>query len=161
MIPLETVDALETLLGTAMRVLDELRHEGILPRLVTVLGCMVAEDREAVVRVLEHDAGAHMRVPGENVWSRFMLRPNPFAQLFTRTTRGGRTPSVRYLETRRATHVGVRMARSLPPWTEGGWEPETIATWSRMSPGDRAYVADISRRALAVLEQNRRRAPHV
>jgi hypothetical protein len=155
------MDALETLLGTATRVVDEMRREGLLQRLVAVLGNMVAEDREVLVRVLEHDAGTHARVPQENVWSRFIVRPNPFAQLFTRATAGGRTPSVRHLEIRRATHVGVRMARSLPPWTQGGWEAETIATWLRMSPDRRAYVADMSRRALGVLEQNRRRAPHV
>jgi hypothetical protein len=68
---------------------------------------------------------------------------------------------VRYLETRRATRVGAQMARSLPPWGEGGWEPETIDTWRRLSAEERAQLVRWSHRVLAVLEPNRRRPARV
>jgi hypothetical protein len=154
-IPADAVDALDTLLGTAMRVVDELRGGGMLERLVALLGCMLPEDREPIVRILEHDAEAHSQLGDGNLWSRFALRPNPFAQLFSRANVRGRVPGVRYLEARRATNVGVRMARSLPPWGEGGWDAETIATWRGLTPETRAYLVGMSRRILAVLESNR------
>jgi hypothetical protein len=154
-IPVEAVDALDTLLGTAMRVIDELRSEGLLERLLGVLSCMLPEDRDAILCILEHDAVAHTQAGEGNLWARFALRPNPFAQLFGRTATGGRPPGVRYLQTRRATSVGIRMARSLPPWGEGGWEPETIETWRRLTPETQAYLVGMSRRILGVLEGNR------
>ncbi len=155
-IPTDAVDALDTLIGTAMRVIDELRTDGLLDRLLAVLGCILPEDRAALLGILEHDAEAHSFHGPSNVWARFALRPNPFAQLFSRVSSRGRVPGVRYLETRRAVSVGVRMARSLPPWGEGGWEPETIEVWRSLSPEKRAYLVGWSRRALAVLEGNRR-----
>jgi hypothetical protein len=161
MIALESVDALQTLLGSAMRVIDELRNERLLERLVGVLGCMLPEDREPIIRILEHDAGPRARLGEDNMWSRFMLRPNPFAQLYTRTNSGARSPELRYLEARRATVVGARLARSLQPWGEGGWAPETRDVWRRLSADERAYVVGMSRRVLGVLERNRRRGSHV
>jgi hypothetical protein len=161
MIALDAVDALQTLIGTATRVVDELRREGLLGRLVAVVGAMLPGDREEIIQVVEHDAGLRTHVDSGNLWSRFMLRPNPFAQLFTRTPHGGQPRGVRYLEARRATVVGARLARSVAPWGEGGWEPETIAAWRRLSADERAYVLDLSRRSLALLEPNRRRPPHV
>jgi hypothetical protein len=157
MVSLDAVDALQTLLRTAMGVMDELRREGLLERLVAVLGDMRSGDREAILRILEHDAGARTHVDAANVWARFVVRPNPFAQLYTRTSQAVQSVGIRYLEAYRATVVGARLARSLPPWGEGGWEPETIDAWRRLSAGERAYVADVSRRVLAVLERNRRR----
>lgn len=154
-IPVEAVDALDTLLGTAMRVIDELRNEGLLERLVALLACMLPEDRQPILRILEHDSQAHTQLGEGNVWSRFALRPNPFAQLFSRVVAAGRAPGVRYLEARRATSVGVRMARALPPWGEGGWEPETIDTWRRLAPEVRTYLIGMSHRILGVLEGNR------
>jgi hypothetical protein len=136
-------------------VIDELRSEGLLERLLGVLSCMLPEDRDAILRILEHDAVAHTQLGEGNLWARFALRPNPFAQLFGRTATGGRPPGVRYLQTRRATSVGIRMARSLPPWGEGGWEPETIETWRRLTPETQAYLVGMSRRILGVLEGNR------
>jgi hypothetical protein len=153
--PVDAVDALDTLLGTAMRVIDQLRAEGLLERLVALLACMLPEDRESIVRILEHDADAHTQLGEGNRWSRFALRPNPFAQLFSRANVRGRLPGVRYLEARRATSVGVRMARLLAPWGEGGWDPETIDTWRRLAPETRTYLIGMSRRILRVLEENR------
>lgn len=161
MITLASVDALQTLLGTAMRVIDELRNEGLLERLVGVLACMLPEDREPILRVLELDAGPRSHMGEDNVWARFQLRPNPFAQLYTRKNTRSRALELRYLEARRATVVGARVARSLPPWGEGGWEPETIEAWKRLSADERAYVVGMSRRVLGVLETNRRRSSHV
>src|SRR4030095_5036191 len=60
--PVDAVDALDTLLGTAMRVIDQLRAEGLLERLVALLACMLPEDRESIVRILEHDADAHTQL---------------------------------------------------------------------------------------------------
>jgi hypothetical protein len=159
--PLEAVDALDTLLGTALRMIDELRGEGVLERLVSILACMLPEDREAILHILEHDALAHTQLGEGNVWARFVLRPNPFAQLFSRTVPCGRAQPVRYLEARRATIVGVRMARSLPPWGEGGWEPETIEMWRRLAPDVQTYLVGLSRRVLAVLDGNRKNPPRV
>jgi len=161
MVTLDAVEALETLLGTATRVIDEFRREGVLERLAAVVGCMLPGDREEIVQIVEHDAGLRTHVDPRNVWSRFVLRPNPFAQLYTRAPSRGDSQGIRYLESRRATVVGARLARSLPPWGEGGWEPETIAAWRRLSDDERAYVADLSRRALAVLERTRRRPSRV
>jgi hypothetical protein len=160
-IPADAVDALDTLLGTAMRVIDDLRGEGLLERLVALLACMLPEDREPIVRIIEHDAEAHSQLGDGNLWSRFALRPNPFAHLFTRANVRGRVPGVRYLEARRATSVGVRMARTLPPWGEGGWEPETIDTWRRLEPETRSYLVGMSQRILRVLESNRTDPPRV
>ena len=161
MVTLDAVDALQTLIGTATQVVDELRREGLLERLVTVLGAMLPEDREEIIQIVEHDAGLRTHVDPENVWSRFTLRPNPFAQLYTRTPHRGRSRGVRYLEARRATVVGARLARSLPPWGEGGWEPETIEAWRQLSAEERAYVVDVSRSTVAMLEPNRRRTSNV
>lgn len=159
-IPTEAVGALDTLLGTAMGIIEELRGEGLLERLVSVLACTLPEDREPILRILEQDSVAHPRLGEGNLWSRFALRPNPFAQLFSRTVAGGRAQEVRYLEARRATIVGVRMARSLPPWGEGGWERETIELWRRLPAEEKAYVVGMSRRVLAVLEGNRDEPPN-
>jgi hypothetical protein len=160
-IPPESVEALDTLLGTAARLIDELCDEQLLQRLIGVLGCILPEDREGVLAVLEHDANVHAAVPDENVWARFATRPNPFALLYTRG--GGRGPaaSVRSLEIQRAARLGVRMAQSLPPWGEGGWEEQTVRTWRALSPEARAYVIGMSQRVLAVLAANRRRGPQV
>lgn len=161
MVTLDAVEALETLIGTATRVIDQFRREGLLERLVAVAGCMLPGDREEIVQILEHDANQRASVGRGNLWSRFALRPNPFAQLYTRAPHRGASHGIRYLESRRATVVGARLARSLPPWGEGGWEPETIATWRRLSADEREYITDLSRRALAVLGRNRRRSSHV
>jgi hypothetical protein len=161
MVTLDAVDALQTLVGTATRVIDELRREGLLERLVAVLGSMLPGDREEIVQIVEHDAGLRTRVDSGNVWSRFVLRPNPLAQLYTRTKHGGGSRGIRYLEACRATVVGARLARSLSPWGEGGWERETVEAWRRLSTEERAYVVDVGRRALAVLEPIRRRTSHV
>ena len=161
MVTLDAVEALETLLGTATRVIDEFRREGVLERLAAVVGSMLPGDREEIVQIIEHDAGLRTHIDRRNVWSRFVVRPNPFAQLYTRAPHRGASEGIRYLESRRATVVGARLARSLPPWGEGGWEPETIAAWRRLSDDERAYVTDLSRRALAVLERNRRRTSRV
>jgi hypothetical protein len=159
--PLDAVDALQTLLGAAMRVIDELRREGLFEKLINLLGTMLPEDRETVITVLEHDAESRTQLKAENLWSRFVLRPNPFAQLFTRNSTGSSARGVRYLESRRASVVGARLARSLPPWGEGGWEPETIRVWRNLRADERAYVVAMSRRVLATLDQNRRRTLHV
>ena len=162
MISLQAADALDTLLRTAVGVLGELRDEGLLGRMISVLACMLPEDREGVLQVLEHDAGTHLQSHDEDkVWPRFALRPNPFAHLYTRVTGTDRGQGVRYLETRRAAVLGVRMARSLPPRGEGGWEPETVAIWHGLSPEVRGYLTDLSRRILGELEPNRRRSSHV
>jgi hypothetical protein len=158
MIPLEAVEALDTLLDTALRVLAEARGEGTLRRLVAVLGCMLPEDREDVVRVLERDAGAVAGCSGDNLWSRFGARPNPFAHLYTRVN-GSRHPhDVRHLQVRRATVLGARIARMLPA-PAGAWEPETIDAWRRLPSQHRAYVVAMSHRVLAALRSHPRPAP--
>src|SRR5262249_38060292 len=161
MVTLDAVDALQTLVGTATRVIDELRREGLLERLVAVLGAMLPDDREEIVQIVEHDAGLRTHLDSENVWSRFVLRQNPFAQLYTRTRQGGGSRGIRYLEARPSTVVRARLARSRPPWGEGGWERETVEAWRRLSSEERAYLVDVARRALAILEPIRRRTPHV
>jgi hypothetical protein len=160
MIPSESVEALDTLLGTAVQLIDELCSGQLLHRLSVVLGGILPEDREAVLSVLEHDARVHDVMPEENVWSRFVVRPNPFALLYTRGAAGTPAPSVRSLEIRRAGLVGVRLARSLPPWGEGGWEEETVRAWRELSPDARAYVVGMSQRVMAVLAANRRTVSH-
>jgi len=151
----DAVDALWTLLDTARGVVDELRQDGLLDALSDVLGCMLPEDREGVLRILEHDASGRTQVR-DHVWSRFVLRPNPFAQIYSRPSARGRPPGVRYLESRRATVVGARLARSLPPPAHEGWEPRTIAMWRALDPAARALVIDTSRRILEGLEEHRR-----
>src|SRR5262249_15231946 len=79
----EAVDALWTLLETAQNVAGELRKDGLLDSLGNVLGCMLPEDREAVLQILEHDAGGRTQA-GDDLRSRFVLRPNPFAQIYSR-----------------------------------------------------------------------------
>src|SRR5262249_53479694 len=97
MVSLDAVDALHTLLHTAVRLMDELRRQGLLERLVAVLGAMLPGDREAILRILEHDAGLRTHVDDANVWSRFLMRPNPFAQLYGRTSQAVQSLGVRYL----------------------------------------------------------------
>ena len=154
----DAVDALWTLLDTARGVVDELRQDGLLDALSNVLSCMLPEDREGVLAILENDAGdrTHAR---DHIWSRFVVRPNPFAQIYSRPNATSHSPGVRYLESRRATVVGARLARALPPTAEGGWEPGTVEVWRRLEPAARARVVEMSRRALDVLEPNRRKFP--
>jgi len=152
----DAVDALWTLLDTARGVVEELRQDGLLDALSDVLGCMLPEDREAVLRILEHDAGGRNQVR-DHVWSRFVLRPNPFAQIYTRPSMPSRPLGIRYLESRRATVVGARLARSLPPPVEEGWEPRTVEMWRGLDPAARALIVDTSRRILEGLEGHRRR----
>jgi len=159
--PLDAVDALQTLLGAAMRVIDELRSDGLFEKLVTLQGSMLPEDRETVITVLEQDTESRTQLNAENPWSRFVLRPNPFAQLFTRNSTGSGARGPRYLESRRASVVGARLARSLPPWGEGGWSRETIQVWRDLRADERAYVVAMSRRVVAALDKNRRRTLHV
>jgi hypothetical protein len=154
----DAVDALWTLLDTARGVVDELRRDGLLDSLSSVLSCMLPEDREGVLTILEHDAGGRTLVR-DQIWSRFVLRPNPFAQIYSRPNTASHSPGVRYLESRRATVVGARLARALPPRAEEGWEPGTVEVWRRLEPAARARVVEMSRRALDVLEPNRRRVP--
>lgn len=154
----DAVDALWTLLDTARGVVDELRQDGLLDALSDVLGCMLPEDREAILRILEHDAGGRTQVR-DHVWSRFVLRPNPFAQIYSRPSLPSRPLGIRYLESRRATVVGARLARSLPPSTQEGWEPRTVEMWRRLDPAAREVIVDTSRRILEGLEKRRRRVP--
>src|SRR4029450_4040936 len=151
----DAVDALDTLLGTAMRVIDDLRAEGLLERLVALLACILPEDREPIGRIIEHDAEAHSQLGDGNLWARFALRPNPFAHLFTRANVRGRVPGARYLEARSATSMVGGAARALPPGGAAGWDRETPATWRRLAPETRTYLVAMSRRILGVLESNR------
>ena len=156
----ETVDALWTLLETAQNVAGELRKDGLLDALGNVLGCMLPEDRDAVLQILEHDAGGRTQAD-DHLRSRFVLRPNPFAQIYSRLLMPSKVPEVCYLESRRAAVVGARLARSLAPRTEEGWEPATIALWRRLDPAAREFVADTSRRILGVLAARRRRKARI
>ena len=156
----EAVDALWMLLETARNVAGELRNDGLLDALSNVLACMLPEDREAVLQILEHDAGGRTQV-GDRLWSRFVLRPNPFAQIYSRPATASKGPGLRYLESRRAAVVGARLARSLAPRTEEGWEPATIALWRRLDPAAREFVTDTSRRVLEALAPRLRRKPRI
>src|SRR5262249_43069453 len=97
----EAGDALWTLLETAQNVAGELRKDGLLDLLGNVLACMLPEDRDAVLQILEHDAGGRTQV-GDHLRARFVLRPNPFAQIYARPPTPSRAPDVCYLESRRA-----------------------------------------------------------
>ena len=156
----EAVDALWTLLQTAQNVAGELRKDGLLDALGQVLACMLPEDRDAVLRILEHDAGDRTQV-GDHLGSRFVLRPNPFAQVYSRPPTPSRVPDVCYLESRRAAGVSARLARSLAPRMEEGWEPATIALWRRLDPAARELVTNTSRRILEVLAPRRRRKARI
>ena len=156
----EAVDALWTLLETAQNVAGELRKDGLLDSLGNVLACMLPEDRDPVLQILEHDAGGRTQA-GKHLRSRFVLRPNPFAQIYSRPPTPSRAPGVCYLESRRAAVVGARLARSLAPKMEEGWEPATIALWRRLDPATREFVADTSRRILETLAPRRRRKARI
>lgn len=156
----EAVDALWTLLETAQNVAGELRKDGLLDSLGNVLACMLPEDRDPVLQILEHDAGGRTQV-GDHLRSRFFLRPNPFAQIYSRPPTPSRGPDVCFLESRRAAVVGARLARSLAPKMEEGWEPATIALWRRLDPAARDFVADTSRRILEALAPCRRRKARI
>jgi len=156
----EAVDALWTLLETAQNVAGELRKDGLLDSLGNVLACMLPEDRDAVLQILEHDAGDRTQA-GDRLRSRFVLRPNPFAQIYSRPPTPSRASDVYYLESRRAAVVGARLARSLAPRMEEGWEPATIALWRRLDPAARKLVTDTSRRILEALAPRRRRKARI
>jgi hypothetical protein len=156
----EAVDALWTLLETAQNVAGDLRKDGLLDSLGNVLACMLPEDRDPVLQILEHDAGGRTEA-GDQRQARFVLRPNPFAQIYSRPPTPSRAPDVCYLELRRAAVVGARLARSLAPMMEEGWEPTTIALWRRLDPAAREFVADTSRRILETLAPCRRRKARI
>ena len=111
-------------------------------------------------QILEHAAGGRTQA-GDHLRSRFVLRPNPFAQIYSRPPTPSRAPGVCYLESRRAAVVGARLARSLAPKMEEGWEPATIALWRRLDPATREFVADTSRRILETLAPRRRRKARI
>jgi hypothetical protein len=90
-----------------------------------------------------------------------VLRPNPFAQIYSRPATASSAHGVCYLESRRAAVVGARLARSLAPRMEEGWEPATIALWRRLDPAAREFVVDTSRRVLEALAPRRRRKPRI
>jgi len=156
----EAVDALWTLLETAQNVAGELRKDGLLDLLGNVLACILPEDRDAVLQILEHDAGGRTQV-GDHLRSRFVPRPNPFAQIYARPPTPSSAPDVCYLESRRAAVVAARLARSLAPRMEEGWEPATITLWRRLDPVAREFVADTSRRILETLAPRRRRKARI
>ena len=89
----EAVDALWTLLETAQNVAGELGKDGLLDSLGNVLACMLPEDRDPVLQILEHDAGGRTQA-GNHLRSRFVLRPNPFAQIYSRPPTPSRAPGV-------------------------------------------------------------------
>lgn len=151
MMPTETLRAVDDLLGTATQLAETLGREGVLHRLATLLGSMLPEDREPVLDILEQDGATIAWLESGNLWARVHLRPNPLAQLFTRSHAGGPAPAVRYLDTRRNISLGMRVLRDLPPAPAGGWEPESAAAWRRLTPDERAYARDVSRRILATL----------
>ena len=122
---------------------------------------MLPGDREEIIQIVEHDAGVRTHVDVENVWSRFTLRPNPFAQLYTRTPHRGRRMAFVYLEARRATVVGARLARSLPPGARAAGSRRPSRHGGGSPPRSGHIVVDVSRRTLAMLEPNRRRTSHV
>lgn len=152
MIAAADLERLRETLAQARRTVDEMSRDPLFPRLVLVLGSILAEDREPLFRMMEHEIGARILASKSGVWSRFALRANPFARLFHRPTEPPPGRSLAFDECVLAARVGARIALQIPPST-GAASPATRRVWRALSPEARAVVT-----ASSLLLQERLRA---
>ncbi|MCW5889908.1 MAG: hypothetical protein KIT14_05085 [bacterium] len=139
MIAAADLERLREALAEARRMVAEMHEDRLFPRLVLVLASVMPQDREALLRMLEHEVGARLLVARNGVWSRFALRANPYARIFQRPAEPPPTRSLAFDECMLAARAGARISLQLPP-RSGPSSTATRRVWRGLSSTERAIV---------------------
>jgi hypothetical protein len=156
------VDAL-TNLSTVLKSVDvlvrEYLDEPLRRRLLTVFDRMPAEDRDAIVGVLEREVTARLAAHGPNT-SRTGVRThvNAHAQLYLRSydqmpKDGENTPQYERIVQASLRNVAY-MQIALAPEMHEVWRAATVDAYGRLDDEQRAAAAAMLRESLELLERS-------
>jgi hypothetical protein len=151
-----TLETLKALLDTAARTAGSLGslQEPLMLRWIKVLARMPAEDRELVVRALEHEVDLRLLTRSRDAIVGIEgLRPNPKARVYIRVMGGGDDlPDLTRDEIMRATLRAARiMSTAMAPQSDV-FEEATLDAFRALTPAERAAIGAHNRQMLALLE---------
>lgn len=155
----DQLEALRALIDTAGGVLRLLTADPLLGRLIAAFERVPAEDRETIVKVLEHEVGMRLLATGQgDVLTGRSLVPNPNARLYMRVVEGRIPPRALNRDqimraTLRAGHV-IRLTHEMP---ERDWQGTVLEAIRSMDPEDRAAIVEHYRSMLDLLEADEAR----
>jgi hypothetical protein len=153
------VDALtnlSTLLKSAHMLVREYLDEPQRRRLLAVFERMPAEDRDAIVGVLEREVTVRLSAHGGNT-RRTGVRThvNPHAQLYLRSFE--QMPKLEETQHDRMVQASLRsvayMQMALAPEIHEVWRTATVEAFSRLDDAQRAAAAAMLRESLELLER--------
>lgn len=158
---LPEVDALtnlSTLLKSAGQLVREYLDEPLWRRLLAVFDRMPAEDRDAIVGVLEREVTVRLSAYGPNT-RRTGVRThvNPHAQLYLRSFE--EIPKLEETQHDRMVQASLRsvahMQIALQPEVHDAWRTATIEAFGRLDDTQRAAAAAMLHESLEILESSR------
>jgi hypothetical protein len=143
-------DVLRSLLDTAHDLVTKLNDEPLFARLVDVFSRMPADDREAIVGVLEREVETRLlSLEVAESMTRIALHPNPNARLYVRVVGQENTDEVETLAFLRAAYSVQRSVDALDP----DWRAMVLLGLRYMEPAARQRIDDFNRSMRDLLDE--------
>jgi hypothetical protein len=143
---LSRLETLRAMLDAATTILaDVAASDSLFPRLWAVFGRMPPEDRELILRILEHEVDSRLLAMAvADAMTGIRLRPNPGARLYVRVVDG--EPHLNRDEMVRGTVRAMRMYHRIREGVYVEWEKTAVEAIQALDADERAGVAAFCRR---------------
>lgn len=149
---LSRLETLRAMLDAATTILSDVAaSDSLFPRLWGVFGRMPAEDREAILGIVEREVDARLLAMAvADAMTGIRLRPNPGARLYLRVVDG--EPHLNRDEMVRGTVRAMRMYHRLADSVHAEWEATAREAIRALAPDERAGVAAFCRRLCELVD---------
>jgi len=143
---LSRLETLRAMLDAATTILSDVASsDSLFPRLWGVFGRMPAEDRDAILGILEREVDARLlAMTVADAMTGIKLRPNPGARLYLRVV--DCEPQLNRDEMIRGTVRAMRMYHRIGDSVHAEWEKTAVEAIGMLCPDERAGVAAFCRR---------------
>ncbi|HLK12751.1 MAG TPA: hypothetical protein VKW76_15355 [Candidatus Binatia bacterium] len=152
----DALDTLQTLLSTALGLLDEVAADVPIGRLLAVFARMPRADRDAILTVLEREVDARrLAHASDGALTGCRLVPNRNARLYFRVFEHdeSRIPALTYEEFMRGTLASARAVHRLAPRDRECWETATLDAFRQLDPAERESLRRLNHDVLRLLDE--------
>ncbi len=147
----ETLDTLKALIDSASNLIGELASDPTFARMVRAFAGIPAQDREAILGVLERELEVRRNADAAEDLTGLSLRPNPGARLYTRIIVDEPRP-----DRGRAVLSALRAIRALSDavkGTDGAWKAIARQALVGLGPEERANIARFAAEVIKLVDE--------
>lgn len=151
----ERLKTLKALIDSASHLLGDLASEPLLGRTLRVFAGIPAEDRDAILSIIEREVQVRRNADAAEELTGLALRPNPSARLYTRVIAGESHP-----DRGRAVLSALRAMRAVDEaMIDGTWKAIAREALRALAPAERARMRRFAGEVMKLVDECASPAP--